>query len=81
MKLDIIIDYKITIHASLGALALMAGMVALMARKGSRYHKKAGKIFLYAMLFSAVLAMIIALMPGHENAFLFSIGIFSTIFC
>lgn len=68
------------IHAPLGGVALLAGAVALTVKKGSNIHKKSGKIFFYSMLISAIAAFIIAVLPNHENLFLFSIGLFSIYF-
>jgi uncharacterized membrane protein len=67
-------------HAFLGALAILSGLVAIIVKKGSKNHKSAGKTFFYCMLFSAIAAFIISVLPGHENPFLFGIGIFSTYF-
>jgi hypothetical protein len=39
-----------------------------------------GKIFIGSMLISAVSAMVIAILLGHENPFLLSVGIFSSYF-
>ncbi|WP_144669214.1 DUF2306 domain-containing protein [Dokdonia sp. Hel_I_53] len=68
------------IHAPMGGVALLAGGVALIVKKGNRTHKKAGLIFYYAMLISALTAFIISIMPNHESPFLFSVGMFSTYF-
>jgi uncharacterized membrane protein len=70
----------IYIHAFLGGIALCFGMLALLSKKGNKLHKKAGIIFYYSMLGSAMAALIIATIPNHENLFLFLIGIFSTYF-
>jgi uncharacterized membrane protein len=67
----------IYIHAAFGGIALLAGLVALIARKGKSIHKKFGLLFFYSMLMSALLALIIATLPDHKSPFLFSIGIFS----
>jgi uncharacterized membrane protein len=64
-------------HAALGGLALLGGLVALSVTKGNRMHKLGGRIFFYSMLFSAILALIISILPGHESSFLFAIGVFS----
>jgi len=80
MKLDSIASILIVIHASLGGIALVLGGIALIAKKGGRIHKKFGKGFYYAMLISAILAFIVAVMPGHKSPFLFSIGLFSSYF-
>ena len=68
----------ILIHAFFGGLALFSGSIAMVAAKGKKWHRMSGKVFFYAMLLSALLALVIALMPGHFNPFLFSIGIFTT---
>ena len=67
-------------HASLGGIALLAGMAALIAKKGSAPHKRAGLIFFYSMLSSAIIALVISAFPEHESPFLFTIGIFSSYF-
>ena len=64
-------------HATFGGIALLVGLIALIVTKGNNVHRKAGKIFYYCMLTGASLAIIISLLPKHENPFLFSIGIFS----
>ncbi|MAZ27338.1 MAG: DUF2306 domain-containing protein [Cytophagaceae bacterium] len=67
-------------HASVGGIALVAGAIAILAKKGNNLHKKAGRIFYYTMLASALSALVICLLPGHESAFLFAIGVFSSYF-
>jgi uncharacterized membrane protein len=74
---EILIYY---IHAPLGGVALLAGAIALMAIKGSSLHKKAGKVFFFAMLISAITALVISILPNHKSYFLFSIGLFSSYF-
>lgn len=76
MSAELII-YLIITHASLGGLALLSGLVAIITKKGSKPHKLAGKLFFWFMLSSAVMAMFISVQEGHENPFLFAIGIFS----
>lgn len=70
----------IYLHAGLGGIALLAGLVALLAQKGRGVHKKSGLAFFYALLFSTSTALIISLLPRHESPFLFAIGIFSAYF-
>jgi len=71
------IQNLIYIHAALGGVALLAGAVAISTKKGSRRHKKAGRIFFFSMLFSVILSLIISALPAHENSFLFAVGVFS----
>ncbi|WP_298520977.1 DUF2306 domain-containing protein [uncultured Kordia sp.] len=72
--------YLIYTHAILGSIAFIAGFIAIIATKGNSTHKKSGIVFYYSMLFSALLALVIAVLPKHENAFLFTIGLFSSYF-
>ena len=74
---EILIYY---IHAPLGGIALLTGGIALIVKKGNNVHKKSGKIFFFSMLFSAISAFIISVLPNHESPVLFSIGLFSTYF-
>ena len=73
-------QYLIYAHAALGGIALLAGLISIVAKKGQQIHKKSGIVFFFSMLFSAVLALIICFLPGHQNVFLFLIGIFSSYF-
>ncbi|MGB5435424.1 MAG: DUF2306 domain-containing protein [Maribacter sp.] len=70
----------IYIHAGFGGIALLAGLVSLVAKKGGYIHKKAGVIFFYSMLVSAITAMVVSFLPKHESPFLFAVGIFSLYF-
>lgn len=65
----------IYIHAGLGGIALLTGIIALMVKKGSTIHKKSGLLFFYAMGMSAIVAMVVSVIPGHLNLFLTGIGI------
>jgi uncharacterized membrane protein len=70
----------IILHASFGGIAFVAGLIAMIAKKGQLVHKKGGLIFFYTMVTSGTSAMLIAVLPNHENPFLFSVGIFSLYF-
>lgn len=80
MSPEELIKYLIWLHAGLGGVALISGAIALVVKKGSKAHKKSGKVFYYAMILSATLAFIVSLLPNHESPFLFSIGVFSLYF-
>ena len=80
MELEKIVQVLIYIHAGLGGIALLAGAIALSVKKGFRTHRKSGIIFYYSMLISALISLSIAILPNHENPFLFSIGLFSIYF-
>jgi len=80
MNINTFIQFLIYFHASLGGFALISGMIAIVVEKGSTKHKNAGKLFFYSMFLSAVTALLISVLPNHESAFLFSIGVFSVYF-
>lgn len=75
-----IIQVLIYIHVAFGGIALLAGFISMVAKKGKSIHKKSGLLFFYAMMLSGVNAMIVAVLPKHESPFLFAIGIFSLYF-
>jgi len=70
----------IYIHAGFGGIGLVSGFISVIVKKGGNVHKKSGISFFYAMLISGIVAMIVAVLPNHHNAFLFAIGIFSSYF-
>lgn len=74
------IQVLIYIHAAFGGIALLTGLVAVIARKGKTIHKRFGLLFYYAMILSGLSAMLIAVLPNHESPFLFAVGIFSLYF-
>ncbi|HMP29937.1 MAG TPA: S41 family peptidase [Saprospiraceae bacterium] len=80
MTLQIFIQAMILLHAALGTLALLSGTVATLAKKGTPLHKKSGKVSAYTAISSISLSLIVAMMPGHFNLLLFSIGVFSLYF-
>lgn len=54
-------------HVSAGVLAMFAGAAAMSFRKGSRWHAKAGNIFVVAMLCMAAAASSLAYMKHQTN--------------
>lgn len=70
-------SYLIYLHAALGGIALLTGSLAMIFKKGSKRHKQSGKVFFLSMLTSALIALIVALIPSHLSPFLLAIGIFS----
>jgi uncharacterized membrane protein len=78
MEIEKVTRILIYSHAFLGGIALFSGMISLIAKKGKILHRKSGKVFLLSMLSSALTALIISILPKHESAFLFSIGVFSS---
>ncbi len=80
MTIEQFIQNLIYTHAGFGGIALLTGLLALIVKKGSSVHKKTGKLFFYAMLTSAIMALVISVLPNHESPFLFGVGIFSSYF-
>jgi uncharacterized membrane protein len=80
MEIEKMIQILIYTHAFFGGIALLSGLVSIISKKGNKIHTKSGMIFYYSMLFSALTALIISVLPKHESPFLFSIGIFSSYF-
>lgn len=54
-------ELGIFFHASLGALGIAAGAVALVARKGEQVHRRVGMVFFVAMMLAASSAVILAI--------------------
>jgi uncharacterized membrane protein len=77
MNLEHFITVLISIHAIAGTIALCAGTISIIVKKGGIWHKKAGRVFYINMLILGFLALVISWMPGHRNYFLFVIGVFS----
>ncbi len=71
------IKIAIYIHAFFGGLGLITGIGSAIVKKGSKLHKKMGKLFSIGMLTSSIISLPIACMPKHENPFLFSISLFT----
>ena len=71
------ITFLITSHAILGAISLISGAGALIAKKGGYFHRKAGLLFFFSLLLAVCISVVITLFPGHYNPFLLSIGLFS----
>ena len=56
------------LHITAGALALVFGYVALLSAKGATVHRKAGMLFVYAMMTMALSGALIAAMSGTSTS-------------
>jgi uncharacterized membrane protein len=56
------------VHIAAGSLALVAGYVALYSSKGAPRHRRAGMIFVYAMLTMCAFGILIAAVRGVAPA-------------
>ncbi|MFL5596540.1 MAG: tetratricopeptide repeat protein [Gemmatimonadaceae bacterium] len=61
-------NYILAVHITAGALALVGGYAALFARKGGRLHRKAGILFVCAMVVMGMAATIVAVAHGKSTA-------------
>ena len=67
------------IHIVAGALALVLGAVALLARKGARLHRRSGQLFVYAMLVMGVTAAVLGNMGGGLMSAYFVVTALTTV--
>ena len=70
-----VFDGVLTLHAVGGAVALVAGPLAMLARKGRRRHRLSGRCYGGAMVFTAASALCLAL--ATRNVLLLTIAVFS----
>lgn len=68
MHYSFIHNVNIIIHVLFGTAALLAGIIALSALKGSRLHKKAGRYFLFFLS--------VVILTALTGIFFFSVNIF-----
>src|SRR5688572_24670924 len=54
-------------HVAMGVIALPAGLVGIAARKGGVWHRKAGVVFVYAMIAMGLTGVGIALYEGKQD--------------
>ncbi len=71
------IQIAIYIHAFFGGIGLVTGLGSVFVQKGSKLHTNMGKLFSVGMLGSSLISMPIAVLPNHENLFLFLIALFT----
>jgi hypothetical protein len=57
----------LTFHVVAGTVGLAAGTVAIAARKGGTWHRRAGIVFVYAMLAMGLAAVGIATYEGKQS--------------
>ncbi|TAE14552.1 MAG: hypothetical protein EAZ47_10735 [Bacteroidetes bacterium] len=67
----------LVVHIVAGSIALIAGTIAAIAKKGSVLHKNVGLVFYWAMLATASTALVVSQLPTHQNWMLFGVGGFT----
>ncbi|MFD2999694.1 hypothetical protein ACFS7Z_04940 [Pontibacter toksunensis] len=65
------------LHIAAGTLALVAGPLSMINKKGGKQHSRTGKLFFYAMMLVSGTAISMAVLPAHHSLFLLIIGVFS----
>jgi uncharacterized membrane protein len=71
----VVADAVLTAHVAAGVVALLAGIAAILTRKGGARHNKAGKVYVFSMVFVVVTA--VPLSVWIENWFLLAVAVFS----
>lgn len=72
-----IIIVAIYVHAFLGGIGLITGIGNMAVKKGSKLHKRLGKVFAIAMISSCLIILPVACLPNHKSLFLFLISLFT----
>ena len=62
-------------HIAAGAIALVAGLVPTLAKKGGKLHNRAGLIYVWCMIFVAGSAMLLCVLQEFKMFRLFLAGI------
>lgn len=55
---------SLAFHVAMGTAALVAGLIAIAARKGGAWHRRAGLVFVYTMIATGISAVGISLYEG-----------------
>ena len=58
---------SLAFHAAAGTAALAGGWVAIVARKGGPWHRRAGLVFVYAMIAMGLSAVAISVYEGKQG--------------
>jgi len=73
--METIRSISLFLHIVAGFIALMVGVFAFASRKGGKWHRYSGKIYVWAMVVVALSAFLLALI--RYNPFLFMVGVFT----
>jgi uncharacterized membrane protein len=57
----------IAFHVGTAAIALVAGFIAIAARKGGKWHRRSGLVFVYAMVTTGIVAAGISIYEGKPT--------------
>ncbi|UOQ52411.1 DUF2306 domain-containing protein [Hymenobacter cellulosivorans] len=63
------------IHIAVGTIALLAGLVPMLGRKGGLLHIRAGRVYIYAMMAVALTAVLLCVLQPLALSRLFLTGV------
>lgn len=66
------------LHVPAGLLALVAGLIAMLSRKGGWWHRRAGLFYLIGIIILTLTARGFVASRGSEFIFLFAMGMLAT---
>ncbi|WP_338767874.1 DUF2306 domain-containing protein [Bernardetia sp. ABR2-2B] len=69
------VRYTLSFHVLVGTIALITGAVAILSKKGKKWHNQSGKIYFWAMTLVFITGVIVA--GFRFNRFLFLIAFLS----
>lgn len=73
--MDAIVTILLILHVAAGVVALLAALLAISNRKGSRWHRRIGQVFFWSMFGVGITAIPVTFV--RPNPFLFAIALFS----
>lgn len=75
MTIEKVLFIALILHIAAGTVALISGLVAMLATKGNRIHRLAGKVYFGGMTTIFVTALVMAI--GRQLDFLLMVAFFS----
>ena len=58
---------SLAFHFGTGLIAIVAGFIAIAVRKGGQWHRRSGRVFVYAMIATGITAAGIAVFEGKST--------------
>lgn len=68
-------SFFLLLHVLTGSLGLLSGSINLILKKGSKIHKTIGRVFVFSMISTALIALLLCFLK--TNFFLLIIGVFT----
>lgn len=73
--METLVNILLIIHIAAGMTCLLSGILAIITKKGSKYHTYSGKVYFIAMFVVIITALVVAVY--RDNLFLLLIASFS----